>query len=335
MGILEAATQRMKMEEANYEARIAALQAELETVKGELETRNAEIAEWEHTSKQWDEWAKERADRLAAAEAQLAKREAGEAVKADTHEDVVCEAVANARKDAEAQLCTFDRALRMRVERLMKEPETNAEVKSGMHPDDIGVDRFSDAMKAKLAKKRAEGRGGWDNRDECTAEHLSYLLVQHIIKGDPLDVGNLAMMLHQRGDRIVIDEETRAIFPRYTHPAPTHEDGSGEVTEATVTLTRSQIDALLKAAYPFSTKDERSRTLEAALSHTSGEVTEAMPRAFLVHDMHVPRMPVKAKGRFPEPTEHLYPASREDDAKEMARMMRGTCTPLFAKEDSE
>lgn len=38
-------------------------------------------------------------------------------------------AVANARKDAEAQLGTFDRALRMRVERLMKEePETDGKV---------------------------------------------------------------------------------------------------------------------------------------------------------------------------------------------------------------
>ena len=69
--------------------------------------------------------------------------------------------------------------------------------------------------------------------------------------------------------------------------------------------------------------------------HTSGEVTEAEPRAYLVHDTHVPRMPVKAKGRFPEPTEYLYPASRADDAKEMAKMMRGTCTPLFAKEHAE
>ncbi len=66
-------------------------------------------------------------------------------------------------------------------------------------------------MKAKLAKKRAEGRGGWDDPEQCSAAYLSYLLIQHCFKGDPLDVGNFAMMLHQRGDRIVIDDETASM----------------------------------------------------------------------------------------------------------------------------
>lgn len=70
------------------------------------------------------------------------------------------------------------------------------------HADDTAVDRFAEAMKAKLAKKRDEGRGGWDG-PTCSAEILSDLLRQHVEKGDPLDVGNLAMMLHQRGERIV------------------------------------------------------------------------------------------------------------------------------------
>ncbi|WP_241116054.1 hypothetical protein [Achromobacter xylosoxidans] len=70
------------------------------------------------------------------------------------------------------------------------------------HPDDIAVDSFAVAMKAKLAKKRAEGRGGWSDKSQCTAEFLSQLLHGHVDKGDPVDVGNLAMMLHQRGERI-------------------------------------------------------------------------------------------------------------------------------------
>lgn len=73
------------------------------------------------------------------------------------------------------------------------------------HPDDLAVDRFAAAMKAKLAKKREEGRGGWESKDECSAEFLSQLLREHVEKGDPLDVGNLAMMLHQRGDAISPD----------------------------------------------------------------------------------------------------------------------------------
>lgn len=70
------------------------------------------------------------------------------------------------------------------------------------HPDDLAVDRFAAAMKAKLAKKRTEGRGGWEG-SSCNAEILSDLLRKHVEKGDPLDVGNLAMMLHQRSERIV------------------------------------------------------------------------------------------------------------------------------------
>lgn len=70
-----------------------------------------------------------------------------------------------------------------------------------MHPDDLAVDRFAAAMKAKLAKKRDEGRGGWDG-PTCTAVFLSQRLREHVEKDDPLDVGNIAMMLHQRGERI-------------------------------------------------------------------------------------------------------------------------------------
>lgn len=79
----------------------------------------------------------------------------------------------------------------------------NTAQKSESHPDDIAVERFAYAMKAKLAKKRSEGRGGWERKDLCSADRLSYLLREHVEKGDPLDVGNLAMMLHQRGERII------------------------------------------------------------------------------------------------------------------------------------
>lgn len=75
--------------------------------------------------------------------------------------------------------------------------------RSGPHPDDLAVDRFAAAMKAKLAIKRGEGRGGWENKDECSAEFLSRLLREHVEKGDPVDVANLAMMLHQRGERVL------------------------------------------------------------------------------------------------------------------------------------
>lgn len=76
---------------------------------------------------------------------------------------------------------------------------------SNAHPDDIAVDRFAVAMKAKLARKRAEGRGGWDDPAECSIDYLTALLVNQIRERavlDPVDIGNFAMMIFNRpGER--------------------------------------------------------------------------------------------------------------------------------------
>ena len=74
------------------------------------------------------------------------------------------------------------------------------------HPDDEAVDRFAVAMKAKLAKSREKGRHGWQT---ASAAHLSGLLYHHMYKADPLDVANLAMMLHQNGKAIELPHEAR------------------------------------------------------------------------------------------------------------------------------
>ncbi|MDQ0132621.1 hypothetical protein J2T08_000522 [Neorhizobium galegae] len=83
-------------------------------------------------------------------------------------------------------------------------PQPNLEV----HPDDRAVDRFASAMKAKLAQKRDEGRSGWNDKEDCSQLFLSQLLREHVEKGDPIDVGNFAMMLHQREERIASLLET-------------------------------------------------------------------------------------------------------------------------------
>ena len=82
------------------------------------------------------------------------------------------------------------------------------------HWDDLAVDRFAYVMKAKLAKKRAEGYGGWDHKIhmpgldgrgfyyEAPNSLLSRLLREHVEKGDPVDVANFCMMIHQRSERI-------------------------------------------------------------------------------------------------------------------------------------
>jgi hypothetical protein len=60
--------------------------------------------------------------------------------------------------------------------------------------DNAAVDRFAAAMKQKLARKRIEdNRGGWQ---KCPASSLWQMLRDHVEKGDPVDVGNFAMMIY-------------------------------------------------------------------------------------------------------------------------------------------
>jgi hypothetical protein len=66
------------------------------------------------------------------------------------------------------------------------------------HIDDFAVTNFAIAMRDKLAKKRDEGRAGWDNPLQCNVSDLATALIAHVKKGDPVDVANFAMMLHFR-----------------------------------------------------------------------------------------------------------------------------------------
>lgn len=71
---------------------------------------------------------------------------------------------------------------------------------SDIHDDDIAIDNFANAMKDKMKKCRAKGYGGWQFKTLCTDEYLAAQLMTHTQKGDPVDVANFAMMLHQRCD---------------------------------------------------------------------------------------------------------------------------------------
>jgi hypothetical protein len=71
------------------------------------------------------------------------------------------------------------------------------------HPDNTAVDAFAVAMKAKLAEARAKGRGGWQDKDDFPQQRLSDMLRAHLAKGDPRDVANFCMFLHQRGEAIL------------------------------------------------------------------------------------------------------------------------------------
>lgn len=66
------------------------------------------------------------------------------------------------------------------------------------YADRFGVERFQAAMLTKLAKKRHEGRGGWNRENECRIGYLRQLLAEHVDKGDPVDIANFCMMIWNR-----------------------------------------------------------------------------------------------------------------------------------------
>lgn len=109
------------------------------------------------------------------------------------------------RSPADYMCETFDRGslvYKAAIAHIDPEQHTFAAVGAKQHPDDVAVDRFALAMKAKLADARTKGRSGWDDPARCSVEFLAQLLVGHIGKdnaGNFEDVANLAMMLHQRG----------------------------------------------------------------------------------------------------------------------------------------
>lgn len=83
---------------------------------------------------------------------------------------------------------------------------------TGRFADELGVERFTKAMLAKLARKRDEGRGGWNHQPYtsqpdrgdvteyfgCSVADLQHMLAEHIAKGDMVDIANFAMMIWNR-----------------------------------------------------------------------------------------------------------------------------------------
>ncbi|WP_175914498.1 hypothetical protein [Burkholderia metallica] len=70
-------------------------------------------------------------------------------------------------------------------------PTAVSAVASAAAFDDSVLDGFNRALKAKMAVGRAEGRGGWWS---AAVEDLSAMFHTHVDKGDPIDIGVLAMM---------------------------------------------------------------------------------------------------------------------------------------------
>lgn len=89
-----------------------------------------------------------------------------------------------------------------KIKAAISECRANSAGSQELHPDNAAVNKFADAMKAKLAAAREKGRDGWDDPDRCSIEFLVDLLADHLHKDNELsyvDIANLAMMLHLRG----------------------------------------------------------------------------------------------------------------------------------------
>ena len=65
--------------------------------------------------------------------------------------------------------------------------------------DNEAVDKLAQAMKNKLAKKREQGYKGWET---CKHGDLVQLLINHVDKGDPIDVANFCAFLFARGEQL-------------------------------------------------------------------------------------------------------------------------------------
>lgn len=74
------------------------------------------------------------------------------------------------------------------------------------HENDMTVDSFAADIKAKLATRSAAGGGAWNDPAQCSIKHLQGVLVEWAAKGDPVSVGALAMMIHQRGGRTALSD---------------------------------------------------------------------------------------------------------------------------------
>lgn len=70
--------------------------------------------------------------------------------------------------------------------------------------DNEAVDQFAALMKAKLAAARARGRHGWQT---CPVDTLQHMLIEHVHKGDPVDVANFCMFLSARAQITTLDEQ--------------------------------------------------------------------------------------------------------------------------------
>lgn len=191
------------------------------------------------------------------------------------------------------------------------------------HNDDLAVDAIAQKMKAKLAKKRADGRGGWET---CSEARLSAMLVDHINKGDPVDVANFCAMLSALGFSIVRPDtntevlEALEIGKRYVEASfrpESHEGTCGPwadcdgncMDNAHVSQDLSKIRAAIRAAIapiridsddvPLGAPEAALGALEGMLAVQEEYLTMSAEVSMVLHDLglaDITQIPALVKG---------------------------------------
>lgn len=190
------------------------------------------------------------------------------------------------------------------------------------HPDDKAVDDFAAAMKTAMWAARAKGKGGWDDRELCSEQHLQELLRGARAKGDPVDVGNYAMMLFNRGERTALLGAAGLHAAIENYRAFRAVDGFSEAV------------ACLTAAF-----DALEATADSDLGHfeTEAEEAEGAPEQFAARKiaralelLYLPQQEKPPVGGFRTTTARMSPAAKacEHDwpAGEGGTDLNGTCT---------
>lgn len=116
---------------------------------------------------------------------------------------------------------------------LASQPSGAPQGASDSHPDDNAVDCTVVAMKSKLAASRAKGRGGWDDPTQCTVEKLAAMLIEHVGRGDYIDVANFCVFLHNRGaDHFALVEAMGVYLSKNAPYCMTPEEVESEMSSA-------------------------------------------------------------------------------------------------------
>lgn len=136
--------------------------------------------------------------------------------------------------------------------------------------DNLAVYRLSQAMMSKLAAKREQGRGGWHDPRQCPPDRLAHMLIDHLIKGDVVDVANFCAMIFSRDDSRPLADVAKEWLDQITPPSPeAHE--LARLNELVGSL-KAQFESAGRA---ISDRAEEVRSLQSELNTVRAQLRES------------------------------------------------------------